>query len=174
MKELLEGLLPRIMPELSFTCIPHEGKQDLEKSIPRKLRAWNVPGDVFVIIRDQDSGDCKDIKRKIAGICLECGTGRKYHIRIACHELEAWYFGEPAAIARAFNNDKLAKIGRKKPYRIPDAIKQPSKELAKLIPEFQKVSGAKRMAQHLSREGNESRSFQVLIECLSKECQATC
>jgi hypothetical protein len=39
-KILLEGLLPRFFPDLSFLCIPHEGKQDLEKSFPRKLRAW--------------------------------------------------------------------------------------------------------------------------------------
>ena len=28
---------------LSFLCVAHEGKQDLEKSIPRKLRAWREP-----------------------------------------------------------------------------------------------------------------------------------
>ena len=44
MKVLLEGLLPRLFPELPFLCIPHQGKQDLEKSIPRKLRAWREPG----------------------------------------------------------------------------------------------------------------------------------
>lgn len=35
MKTLLDGLLPRFLPGISFLCIPHEGKQDLEKSIPR-------------------------------------------------------------------------------------------------------------------------------------------
>lgn len=44
MKELLEGLLPRLFPGLPFLCIPHEGKRDLERSIPRKLRAWREPG----------------------------------------------------------------------------------------------------------------------------------
>ena len=45
MKALLEILLPQILPpEVCFLCIPHEGKQDLEKSIPRKLRAWQTPG----------------------------------------------------------------------------------------------------------------------------------
>jgi hypothetical protein len=28
MKVLLEGLLPRLFPDLPFQCIPHEGKQD--------------------------------------------------------------------------------------------------------------------------------------------------
>lgn len=40
MAVLLEDLLPRIYPDLPFLCMSHEGKQDLEKSIPRKLRAW--------------------------------------------------------------------------------------------------------------------------------------
>lgn len=35
MKVLLDGLLPRLFPELPFLCVPHEGKQDLEKSIPQ-------------------------------------------------------------------------------------------------------------------------------------------
>lgn len=40
MKVFLEGLLPRVLPEhIGVQLIPHEGKSDLEKSIPRKLRA---------------------------------------------------------------------------------------------------------------------------------------
>ena len=37
MKVLLDDLLPRFYPTLSFRCIPHEGKQDLERSIPRPV-----------------------------------------------------------------------------------------------------------------------------------------
>lgn len=44
MKILLETFLPRFFPDISFLCVAHEGKQDLEKSIPRKLRAWCEPG----------------------------------------------------------------------------------------------------------------------------------
>ena len=44
MKALLDGLLPRLFPDLLFQCVPHDGKGDLEKSIPRKLRAWREPG----------------------------------------------------------------------------------------------------------------------------------
>ncbi|XEQ91738.1 hypothetical protein SCACP_05460 [Sporomusa carbonis] len=31
MKELLEGLLPRLFPGLVFQCVPHEGKTDLDR-----------------------------------------------------------------------------------------------------------------------------------------------
>ena len=54
MKTLLEGLLPRIVPGMKFLCVPHEGKLDLEKSVPKKLRAWREPGVRFVVLRDND------------------------------------------------------------------------------------------------------------------------
>lgn len=47
MKDLLEGLLPRVFPNLDFLCIPHRGKTDLERSIPRKLRGWGNPSDRY-------------------------------------------------------------------------------------------------------------------------------
>lgn len=43
MADLLNVLLHRLFPGLEFRCIEHEGKQDLEKSVPRKLRAWRKP-----------------------------------------------------------------------------------------------------------------------------------
>lgn len=65
MKILLDGLLPRLLPEVSFLCIPHEGKQDLEKSIPRKIRAWREPGICFVVMRDNDGGGLSRPETKI-------------------------------------------------------------------------------------------------------------
>ena len=35
MQVLLDGLLPRLFPSLSYLCVPHEGKTDIERSIPR-------------------------------------------------------------------------------------------------------------------------------------------
>jgi len=69
MKTLLDGLLPRLIPGRSFICIPHEGKQDLEKSIPRKLKAWREPGARFVVVRDNDGGDCRALKQRLVGLC---------------------------------------------------------------------------------------------------------
>lgn len=167
MKILLDGLLPRLLLETHFICIPHEGKQDLEKSIPRKLRAWREPGACFVVVRDNDGGDCHALKQRLMALCHEAGRPDVL-IRIACQELEAWYFGEPTAMAKAFGSDILSKIGHKSRYRDPDAIQQPSKEIAKLIPEYQKMSGARRMASHLSRKGNRSCSFNVMMDGIER------
>ena len=68
MKVLLDGLLPRLFPRLSFLCVPHEGKQDLEKSIPRKLRAWREPGVRFVVVRDNDGSDCRALKQSLVDL----------------------------------------------------------------------------------------------------------
>jgi hypothetical protein len=83
--------------------------------------------------------------------------------RIACQELEAWYLGEPEALAKAFDTDHLRTLGRRARFRDPDAVAKPSSELARLIPSFQKVSGARRLAGHLTREGNCSPSFRALM-----------
>lgn len=168
MKTLLEGLLPRLIPGILFICLPHEGKQDLEKSIPRKLRAWREPGVRFVVVRDNDGGDCYNLKRRLSELCVESGRPDAL-VRLACQELEAWYFGESSALADAFDKVRLNGIERKARYRDPDAIQKPSRELSRLIPEFQKVSGARRMARHLSRNGNSSRSFQIFMDAVERE-----
>lgn len=167
MKVLLDGLLPRLFPDLAFLCVPHEGKQDLENSISKKLRAWHEPGVRFVVLRDNDGGDCHALKAKLMTLCHDGGREDTL-VRIACQELEAWYLGEPDAMAEAFSNDQLRSIGARARYRIPDAVQQPSTAVERLVPEFQKVSGARRMAPRLSRERNRSRSFQVLIEGIER------
>lgn len=166
MKVLLEGLLPRLFPGLPFLCVSHEGKQDLERSIPRKLRAWHEPGARFCVIRDNDGAECRDLKQHLLELCRKGGREDAL-VRIACQELEAWYFGSPDALAAAFGDDSLRDIAAKKRFRDPDAIAQPAVALAELVPEFQKVSGARSLARVLSHE-NGSRSFQVLLEGIGR------
>jgi len=88
-------------------------------------------------------------------------------VRIACQELEAWYFGAPGALAAAFGRESLRGISAKARFRNPDAIDRPAKALIDWVEEFQKISGARRMAQRLPRENN-SRSFQVLIDGIDR------
>ncbi len=67
MKELLDGILPKILPDgITFKTIPHEGKYDLERSLPIKLRAWNESDTSFIIVHDQDSNNCIELKKKIS------------------------------------------------------------------------------------------------------------
>jgi hypothetical protein len=166
MKVLLDGLLPRLFPEIQFLCVPHEGKQDLEKSIPRKLRAWREPGVRFCVIRDNDGGDCVALKERLIAMCTEGGRTDTL-VRIACQELEAWYFGAPDALAETFGDERLRGLAAMSRFRDPDTIVQPSAALLERVPAFQKVSGARSMARGLTRE-NRSHSFQVLLAGLDR------
>ena len=56
----------------------------------------------------------------------------------------------------------IRELGRRR-FRNPDSVVRPSDAISMLIPEFQKRSGARRMAEFLSRN-NRSRSFQVFAE----------
>lgn len=162
MKVLLDGLLPRLFPDLVFLCVPHDGKGDLEKSIPRKLRAWREPGVRFVVVRDNDRGDCVDLKAHLRGLCA--GREEDCLIRIACQELEAWYLGEPDALAEAFRKESLREIGGRTRFREPDSIPYPSRALAQLVPQYQKVGGARLLADHLDRQRNRSPSFRAMMD----------
>jgi hypothetical protein len=165
MKVLLEELLPRVFPDLPFLCIAHEGKQDLERSIPRKLRAWREPGARFIVLRDNDDGDCRALKQHLLGLCTERPDTV---VRIACQELEAWYLGDPVALAKAFGDAGLATVGQRARFRDPDCVVQPAQALVKLVPSFQKVSGARRMAPLLDPTRSKSRSFRALIDAVQR------
>ena len=162
MKALLDGLLPRLFPDLLFQCVPHDGKGDLEKSIPRKLRAWREPGVRFVVVRDNDRGDCKALKEYLRGLCAD-RQEEDCLIRIACQELEAWYLGEPDALAEAFGKESLRRVGSRARFRKPDEIPYPARELSRLVPHYQKIAGARAIAGNLTRERNRSPSFQAMM-----------
>ncbi|HLA35942.1 MAG TPA: DUF4276 family protein [Rhodocyclaceae bacterium] len=170
MKTLLLGLLPRLFPgwieHQHFLCIPHEGKSDLDKSIPIKLKAWRIPGDRFVIVRDNDNADCSDLKARLRNICEDNGRSDTL-VRLICQELESWYIGDLQALARAFNS-KLDTPALRKRFAEPDAWEKPSQELTRLVHEFQKGSAARLMAQHMHEIGNRSRSFNVFIDGLKR------
>jgi hypothetical protein len=84
MKVFLQTWLPRIVPGweegANFLLVPHEGKSDLDRSVPVKLKAWREPGTRFVIVRDNDGADCIATKRRLLG--LVSGTGRTAVIRL--------------------------------------------------------------------------------------------
>lgn len=162
-KVLLDGLLPRLFPQLTFLCVAHEGKQDLETSIPRKLRAWREPGVRIVVVRDNDGSDCTTLKAWLLGMCREAEREDTL-VRLACQELEAWYLGDPQALAEAFDDPSLTNIGGKSRYRDPDTVSQPAKVLEDLAPSFQKVSGARAMAPRLEVSRSTSRSFRVFVD----------
>lgn len=168
MKEVLDIMLPQILPEdVEYRTIPHSGKSDLQKSIPHKLKAWNQPDTKFVIVQDQDSGDCVQVKRFLEE--LSRPSGREVLIRIACRELEAWYWGDLKAVSMAYGKD-VTKLSAKVKYRDPDRLGNPKEELQKLFPGHQQLSGARRIAAHMNIEENASTSFRFFISGVRRIC----
>ena len=166
MKTLLDALLPRLFPgwveRQHFLCVQHEGKSDLDKSIPRKLKAWREPDVRFVVVRDNDGADCVELKTRLAANCAAAGRSDTL-IRIVCQELESWYIGDLEALAIAFDESKLSSPGMHKRFAAPDEWVKPSQELRRIVPAFQKIGGARAMAPHLSAARNVSRSFQNFV-----------
>jgi Domain of unknown function (DUF4276) len=171
MKALLDGLLPRIFPGLiemqHFQCVPHEGKTDLDHSIPRKLRAWREPGVRFVVVRDNDNQDCIDLKARLAKLCSDSGRPDTL-IRLVCQELESWYIGDLKALQEAFPDHKIYIPVNRKKYNNPDDWQKPSEEVRRLARSFQKLTGARIMATELRRTENCSRSFQTFLDGIDR------
>lgn len=163
-REMLKGVLPRILPEdILLRFIVFQGKQDLEKNLKKKLRGWLLPDSVFVVLRDQDSGDCKAIKTKLTNLCLEAGK-EGVLVRVACRELETFYLGDLAAVEKGLglNGLKVQQLNRK--FRTPDALGNPAEELFRLTSNvYDKVSGSRSIAPYLDLEANLSNSFNVLL-----------
>lgn len=175
-EDFLKGILPTILPAgITAHFLVFEGKQDLEKQLTRRLKGWLLPKSRFIVMRDQDSGECSVIKQRLIKLCTDAGkTG--VIVRIACRELESFFVGDWQAIADAFGKPSLAAHGRASKYRTPDALGSPSLEIKRIIPGYQKRDGARRIAPHLYPERNRSKSFQVLYRTLcqlSEPNQAT-
>ena len=165
MEELLKVIVPKIIGDENCIYIHHEGKSDLMKSIPKKLKAWNVPNSKFVIVHDQDSNDCKKLKNKIEKLCQP--YNKDVLVRIACHELESWYFGDIDAVEKAYNKNIKKRIAKRN-INNPDAIVNPKLQLKKILPELTQRDGAKRIGKYMDINSNNSKSFQMLVEGIKK------
>ena len=168
-KAMLNGLLPRLHPMgWQFRYVVFEGKQDLEKQLPLKLRAWRLPDCKFVILRDKDSGDCVVIRNGLVEKCSKAGKPDAL-VRIAIHELESWYLGDLAAVEAGLGVSNLARKQGSRRFREPDALSNPAQELRKLTTnKYQKISGSRAIGHHLSIENNCSKSYRKFISGLKK------
>lgn len=174
MKEFLTILLPNILDEQwnlneNYFIRSFEGKSDLQKNIPSKVKFLsnrNHEAVGVVIMQDQDSSDCRLLKQKLLTICNENGDCPML-VRIICRELESWYLGDFVAINKAYPNFKHQNYINKSKFRIPDNCNAYD-ELRKILPEFQKVGGAKKIAPFIDVVNNKSESFQQTINGLKR------
>lgn len=171
MKNVLEVILPKIIPEqLTYICIAHQGKQDLANSIPKKIKAFQyAPQTKFIIVHDQDSHDCRTLKKELFEVCQQSGKSDVL-IRIICHELESWFLGDLAALEKAYNRppQSLSKKQAEKKFRNPDQLNSAKQELKKLVKDYYPGTHSKAIAPYLSLTQNTSRSFQIFLDGIKK------
>ncbi len=170
-KYVLEEILPQLIPDyIRYICISHQGKQDLAKSIPKKIKAFKSnPATQFVIVHDQDSHNCQALKAKLLELCQQAGKPETM-IRIICHELESWFLGDLAAVEKAYNltANSLRKKQTQKKFRNPDLLNNAKQELRKLVPAYYPGTHSKVIAPYLSLDANKSSSFQVFCAGIPK------
>ena len=174
-KAFLENLFPLLVAPRSLLYprfIVFEGRQDLEKQLERKLRGYLNPQARFVVLRDQDSGDCRRVKRNLAARCSRAHRPEAV-VRIACRELEAFYLGDLRAVELGLGVSGLAAKQDRAKYRDPDRLHSPSRELAELTGyRYQKVAGSRAIAAHLDLGAPRSRSFHHLLNAIRGAAQS--
>jgi hypothetical protein len=168
-KEAIHAWLPMLLPDgVQAHFIVFEGKQDMERRLALKLRHWMLADSRFIVLRDQDSAACTDVKAALVACCKASGREAECVVRVACHELESFFLGDWQAVAQAFGMPRLADLDRKAVYRDPDRITLPAAELERHVPGYQKREGARRIAPHMDLQRNRSRSFLQLRDAITR------
>jgi hypothetical protein len=187
MEVALRLLLPGMLGSTSFEVYRHQGKDDLLQHLPGRLRAYAqfLPDDWrILVVVDCDDDDCRSLKRRLDSIAEAAGlstrsraAGRAYSVsnRIAIEELEAWYFGDWAAVRAAYPRVAPG-VPERAPYRDVDAIRGGTWEA--LERELQrggyfrgglaKIDAARSIAPRMNPAVNRSRSFQVLRDVVTE------
>jgi len=121
-------------------------------------------------MRDQDSANCTTIKENLVRLCNEAQKPETL-VRIACRELESFYFGDLKAVEEALQVN-LSSHKRKKAYRIPDTIVTPAKKLENITGGiYQKIGGSREIGKVISLTDNSSYSFRMLISGIQRLCE---
>jgi len=182
--KLLEGLLPRLIPNHKFAVYPHQGKGKIPNDpqappnpmhrgvldlLPATLRAWgkslSPQTDRVVLLVDLDDDDCKFLLQKLSDVLAAIEPAPICIFRLAIEEVEAWYLGDWAALKRAFPRaTKILWSSYKQ-----DAICGTWETLQKIIqdPVDRKTSWAEKMGVELSvaEVGNANRSVSFQKFC---------
>jgi len=183
---VLQAILPKILgAQATFEIHIYQGKPDLMSKLESRLRGYRkwIPENYrIVVLIDEDRKDCHEQKQQLENAAKKAGfitkssrkPGQKFQVlnRLAIEEIEAWFFGDSEAIARAY--PKLSKLSKKAKYKDPDAIRGGTWE--SLERELQragyhgggmpKILTAREIAAHMDPDRNRSGSFKVFREGL--------
>jgi hypothetical protein len=190
MEAFLRALLPRLLPhDRTFEIHPFQGKSDLLGKLEQRLRgyaAW-LPSDWRIaVVVDRDDQDCRVLKGQLESMAQRAGlrtrTGARnapWQLvnRIAIEELEAWYFGDWAAVRSAYPR-AAENVPRRQALRDPDAIAGGTWEAFERIMQARgyfrggllKIEVARAIGAQVELARSSSRSFRVFCDALVEAC----
>jgi hypothetical protein len=103
------------------------------------------------------------------------GSGQRFQVvnRIAIEELQAWFFGDWAAVQAAYPRVP-ATVPQKAAYRDPDAIAGGTWEALERVmqqagyfkPRLRKIECARAVTPHMNPTRNRSASFQAFVSAI--------
>lgn len=193
MEAFLHALLPRVLPPgVGFEVHAFQGKADLLAKLEARLRAYArfLPEDSrLVVVVDRDDDDCRALKTRMEELSARAGLLSRTRARVRGHdawqlvnriaieELEAWYFGEWAAVCLVYPRlpDGLP---RSRGLRDPDAIAGGTWEaFARVLQRhgyhrtgLPKIEVARAIGRHFDPGRVRSQSFQALYGALIEAC----
>jgi hypothetical protein len=186
----LDNLLAKILgSQVTYLIHAYQGKQDLLTKLPARLRGYRhwLPADwKIVVLIDEDRQDCQQLKAAMEQIAQQAGLATKTSpdttgqfqviTRIAIEELEAWFFGDIAALHQAYPRIPLT-IAKQAKYRQPDEISGGTAEaLEKLLVRYGyysqttgmlKIEVARNISPFMNPAQNQSPSFQQFHTALT-------
>lgn len=190
MDAFLRALLPRLLPpDRSFEVHPFQGKNDLIGKLEARLRgyaAWLPDHWRIVVVVDRDDEDCLVLKRRLETVAQRAGLttrtragGSRWQLvnRIAIEELEAWYFGDWAAVRSAYPRAP-ASLPRRQGFRDPDAIAGGAWEAFERVMQghgyfkggLLKIEAARTIGAHVDPARSSSRSFRTFRDAIVEAC----
>ncbi len=183
----LQVILCKLLPsETTWSFVVFQGKQDLLTNLRPRLKAYRkwLPDDYkLVVLVDKDRQDCGQLKARLEKAATDAGLPTKSKPkngafvvlnRIAVEELEAWFFGDPAALVTAYPGVPLS-ISAKAPYRDPDSIAGGTWEALQRVLQkagyfgggLPKIQVAREMTKHMDPARNTSASFGHFMQGLA-------
>jgi hypothetical protein len=182
----LKNLVPKLMgKDISFNIHVFQGKQDLLKNLPKRLRGYRhwLPYDWYIVVLiDKDQEDCAKLKQKLEqtahdeGFITRSNSSQNMKLnvinRIAIEELESWFFGDVTALEITYPRIPRF-LNRRKNFRDPDAIRNTAETLERVLKGagyyrggLPKIEVARRVSLHMEPRRNISKSFQVFCGAL--------
>lgn len=135
MAAFLSELLPRYLdPAILWRPIDYGSKWQMLRVLPNRLRGYANYGPAYrprvLVLIDRDEYNCLALKATLESHTAQCGLtsirqraiGGDFDVvnRIVIEELEAWFFGDFAALEAGWPG--MGRRANKASYRDPDAI----------------------------------------------------